>query len=464
MPGPTSWSPVEESAGATGSVSPASPGGGILQFARSGGRIQFRLRRGAWHSLRSSQITKVMTPEDRNLAGSDVEPRRLGHVPGFDGIRGIGVLIVFVSHMFVILPLPTFIVIPGGTVSLDAFFVLSGFLITTLLLREQQRSGRIGIGAFYRRRVVRLVPALAAVVLAMSVFALLTHTWSSQYPASILSVSFYYSNYFVAASPNAYCGNLAPGFGHLWSLSFEEQFYLLWPWITIALLTIRMRLRTVVAILLVLIAIVAIHRDLSYHGVQSWCAVFHRTDTRADSILWGALAAHLWVRDREPKKGLVIAGWLAAAFLAACLPFGGITGPFLYRGGLVAIDVACAVLILAVVDGRWGGRWLFELKPLVALGVVSYGFYLWHFPVFFGVRHFDAHWPYAVRVIVATVITFALTLFSWFVIERPLMRWQRRREAGRPDGADLDRSRKAPGRSGAAEVVDDGASPPGLSS
>jgi len=384
----------------------------------------------------------------------EVQPRRLGQVAGFDGIRGVGVLIVFISHMFVILPLPTFIVIPGGTVSLDAFFVLSGFLITTLLLTEQLRSGKIGLLAFYRRRVMRLVPALFIVVIAMSVFAWLTHTWSSQYPPSILSIVFYYSNYYAASSPNAFCGNLAPGFGHLWSLSFEEQFYFLWPWVTIALLSVRMRLRTVITILLVLIVIVAIHRDLAYQGPQSWCAVFHRTDTRADSILWGALVAHLWVRRKEPTRGLVVAGWIAAVFLLACLPFGGITGPFLYRGGLVAIDVACAVMILAVVDGRWGGRWLFELKPLVALGIVSYGFYLWHFPVFFGVRHFDTHWPYAWRVIVATVVTLCLTLLSWFFIEQPIMRWKDRLEAKRRVTAGGGAAQRAVGPVGDGKTVD----------
>jgi len=356
-------------------------------------------------------------------------PRRLGRVVAFDGIRGLGVLIVFISHFFVILPLPTFIVIPGGTVSLDMFFVLSGFLITALLLQEQQKTGGVGLFNFFRRRVFRLVPALLVVLAAVGLFAWLTRTWNSQYESSMFSVGFYYSNYFAAASPNAFCGNLAPGLGHLWSLSFEEQFYLLWPFVTIAVLSIRMRLRTVVIILLGLITLVAAHRYLLYHGPQSWCADFHRTDTRADAILWGALVAHFWVRGREPQRGMAVATWIAALFLLGCLPFGGITGPFLYRGGLVAIDVACAVVVLGVVNGRWRGKWLLERRPLVILGIVSYGFYLWHFPVFFAVRHFDSHWNYVVRVIVATLVTVGLTAASWFFVEQPMMRWKDRMEA-----------------------------------
>jgi peptidoglycan/LPS O-acetylase OafA/YrhL len=360
--------------------------------------------------------------------------RSLGQVRGFDGLRGVGVLIVVSSHLEVILPIPTLLVIPGGTVSLDLFFVLSGFLITTLLLREQARYGRIGKFAFYRRRVLRLLPALLVVIVAIILFASLTHTWAKTEVQSILSVSFYYSNYYVAASPNAYCANLAPGFQHLWSLSFEEQFYFVWPWVTIALLSIRTRLRTVVIVLLSLITLVAVHRALSYNGIGSWCSLFHRTDTRADSILWGALLAHVWVRGREPKHGVRIAAWIAAAFLVICMPFADLTGPFLYRGGLVAIDVACAVLILAILDGRWIGRHLFELKPFVALGLVSYAFYLWHLPVFYGVRYFDLQWNDVIRVVVAYAVTLLLTLLSWFLLERPMMRWKDRLEGRRHTG------------------------------
>ena len=111
-----------------------------------------------------------------------------------------------------------------------------------------------------------------------------------------------------------------------------------------------------------------------------------------------------------------------------CLPLSDLMGPFLYRGGLVGIDLACAILILAIVDGRWIGRWLFELKPFVALGLVSYGFYLWHLPVFYAVRYFDPHWNDVVRVVVAMAGTLALTLLSWFLLEKPMMNWKNRLE------------------------------------
>jgi peptidoglycan/LPS O-acetylase OafA/YrhL len=214
-------------------------------------------------------------------------------------------------------------------------------------------------------------------------------------------------------------------------LSFEEQFYFLWPWITILLLSVRMRLRTVMIILLSLITVVGIYRYVSYEESHRWWSIFLRTDTRADSILWGCLLAHVWIRRREPTRGLVVAGWIALAFLLACLPFMKEEGPWLYWGGFTAIDFACAVLILAILDGRWAARHFFEFKPLVALGIVSYSFYLWHLPVFFAIRFFDPHWNYVLRVVVALAVTLTLTLLSWFLLERPLMRWGKRLEAKR---------------------------------
>ena len=359
------------------------------------------------------------------------QPRSFGQVRGFDGMRGVAVIIVFVAHMDVILPIPTLLVIPGATVSLNSFFVLSGFLITSLLLKEQQRRGRIGIWPFYRRRILRLLPALYVVVLANALFAYFSHQWLPTEWRSIFSVLFYYSNYYSASAAGPFSPKLASGFQHLWSLSFEEQFYLLWPWITIAVLTIRTRLRTVVIVLLASITVIAVRRYILYEDTHRWWSLFYRTDTRADSILWGTLLAHIWMRGREPKRGIVIAGWVAAAFLLACLPFATQEGPFVYWGGFIGIDVACAVLILALLDGRWGGRHLFNLKPFVGLGMVSYGFYLWHLPVFFAVRFFDPHWNDVVRVVVAVAVTLTLTLSSWFLLERPLMNWSRRLEQAR---------------------------------
>ena len=376
-------------------------------------------------------MTTASEKNQPDTGSPQAAPRSFGQVPSWDGLRGVAVLIVFVAHMDVILPIPTLLVIPGATVSLDSFFVLSGFLITALLLREQGTIGTIGVGAFYRRRVLRLLPALYAMVLVNALFAYVTNQWGHTETPSILSVLFYYANYYSASASGPLSPKLAPGFQHLWSLSFEEQFYLIWPWVTIVALTIRTRLRTVVIVLLSLIAFIAVRRGILFEDTHRWWSLFYRTDIRADSILWGALLAHLWVRGKDPKRGMRIAPWFAAAFLVACLPIATQYGAFVYAGGFTAIDISCGILILALLNGNWPGRRFFELKPFVALGIVSYAFYLWHLPVFFAVRYFDTHWPDWVRVVVATVVTLGFTTLSWFLIERPLMRWNRKLEARR---------------------------------
>jgi peptidoglycan/LPS O-acetylase OafA/YrhL len=354
------------------------------------------------------------------------EVRRLGREPGLDGLRAVAVLIVFASHVEAFLPLSTLLVVPGGTVGLDPFFILSGFLITALLLKEQSQYGTIMRWNFYKRRMVRLFPPLFFLLIANVAIAVALNAWSRQELNSLLSVTFYYSNYYQASSKSLFCSNLSPGYEHLWSLSFEEQFYLIWPWIVIFFLTIKRSLRTVTIVILGTIAVIGIHRGLGYYGPQSWCYEFHATQDRADALLWGCLAAHLWVRGREPTKWIRILVWPAALLLLACLPFTDLTGPFLYRGGFDAIDLSSAIILLAVLGGTWSGRKIFEWKPLAKLGLIAYAFYLWHVTIFDEIGRIDNGWNYELRVLVAFSWTLTMALISWFLLERPLQRWVHR--------------------------------------
>ena len=350
----------------------------------------------------------------------------LGRVPGLDGLRAVAVLIVFASHVEAFLPLSTLLVVPGGTVGLDPFFVLSGFLITALLLKEQARYGTIMRWSFYKRRMVRLLPPLFFLLVANVAIAVALNAWSRQELNSLLSVTFYYSNYYQANSKSLFCSNLSPGYEHLWSLSFEEQFYLVWPWIVIFFLTIKRSIRTVTIVILGTIAVIGIHRGLGYYGPQSWCYEFHATQDRADALLWGCLAAHLWARGSEPTKLIRILIWPAVLLLLACLPFTDLTGPFLYRGGFDAIDLSSAIILLAIMGGTWAGIRFFEWKPLAKLGLIAYAFYLWHVTIFDEIRRIDTGWSYELRVVVAFSWTLTMALISWFLLERPLQRWVHR--------------------------------------
>ena len=226
----------------------------------------------------SSVVTGPLTnPTTGSTDKGKTAVRVLGRSPALDGLRAVAVLIVFASHVEAFLPLATLLVVPGGTVGLDPFFVLSGFLITALLLKEQSQYGTIRRWAFYKRRIVRLLPPLFFLLVANVIFALAINAWSRQQVESLVSVIFYYSNYYQAKSPNLFCANLATGYEHLWSLSFEEQFYLIWPWIVIGVLTINRSIRTVAITILGTIAVIGIHRALAYHSVANWCYLFHAT-------------------------------------------------------------------------------------------------------------------------------------------------------------------------------------------
>ena len=152
----------------------------------------------------------------------------------------------------------------------------------------------------------------------------------------------------------------------------------------------------------------------------------------------GCLAAHLWVRCREPEKLIKILVWPAAIFLIACLPFSNFTGPFLYWGGFDAIDFSSAVILLALMGGAWAGRRLFEWTPLVKLGLIAYAFYLWHVTIFFIIARIDNGWNDVLRVVVGFGWTLGMALLSWFLLERPLQRWVHRtqprmKKEGAPD-------------------------------
>ena len=358
-------------------------------------------------------------------------PRRLGRIVAFDGFRGVMILIVVVGHMSLLIPGHGLLLLPGTTVGLDGFFVLSGFLITALLLKEQRGTGSIKLGGFYQRRALRLLPALIGLLLAHALYAYLTDLPGGVERSSLVSVLFYFSNYKLALGhPQLFLGGapFADGMRHLWSLAVEEQFYLVWPLVVVLFLGGRRSLRTVVIVLVTAIAAITIYRWHGWNGPRSYYGLFVRTDYRADAMLWGALLAHLWVRYREPTRWVRLAAWPAVVFLAYWMAFVPETRPYLYKGGLTLIDFASAILILAVLQGQWVGARVFTWRPIVLLGTVSYGVYLWHLPVYSVVARYGTNWPWPVRVTLALLLTTSFALLSWFLLERPALRQKQRIE------------------------------------
>jgi peptidoglycan/LPS O-acetylase OafA/YrhL len=218
---------------------------------------------------------------------------------------------------------------------------------------------------------------------------------------------------------------VAPGFEHVWSLSVEEQFYLLWPLVTVAILTYRRSTAFIVGCFVAAVAAIVVWRIHVWVPNTSFFAVpkFHyRTDMRADAILIGALTAHLWTRRKTPTAGLRVMATVALAFIVVCLFQVRENSNFLYDGGFVLIAVATSLIILAVVDGRWFFGRMFDWAPLRAVGRVSYGLYLWHLPVFVAVARYTVGWPAWLRTSIAIATTAICTVASYYFVERPFLR------------------------------------------
>jgi peptidoglycan/LPS O-acetylase OafA/YrhL len=370
----------------------------------------------------------------------------LGRIDALDGLRAVFVLLVLGFHAFrtlipSTLPGSAHVASPvgGGFLGVDLFFVLSGFLITTLLLQEEQRTrGKIRLWLFYRRRALRLLPALVAVVVAYSMYSWLTGEETHAVRGSILPVLFYYGNWAQVAGASH---SFAKGLTHTWSLSVEEQFYVVWPIITLFALSFRRKLATVTAVLCLLLLAVALHRwNMFDQHPASKLDIYSRTDTRCDGLIVGALLAHWRIRGRAPRRGVSIAAWASTIFLAYCVGRIPPASDFYIDGGFTLVAIAGAIVILAAVNSDWSARRFLSARLPVAIGVVSYGIYLWHFPIFIAVQYFGPRWAVATRVTAAGLGTAFVTWLSWRFIERPFLELKQRLDS-RPPALQLGAAR-----------------------
>jgi peptidoglycan/LPS O-acetylase OafA/YrhL len=346
---------------------------------------------------------------------------RIGHVAGLDGLRGLAVAAVLLYHGGLV---------AGGFLGVEVFFVISGYLITLILLDEWQHGARIDVTAFWIRRARRLWPASFTVILGTLAFAtlFLPHELFSLRGAALaglLSVSNWYSilahqSYFEAVGR-------PPLLRHLWSLAIEAQFYAFWPLLLVLGLRFwRGRLQP--------LALGVIALGLASAGAMAWLyqpdadpsRVYYGTDTRASGLLLGAalaLAFPAWWRRVRPA--VVDAVGIAAVFGLGCVcilmnEF----EPLLYRGGFVLVDVLTATTIAAAVHGRGRiGRRVLDTQPLRWIGARSYGIYLWHWPVFMVTRpQLDVRldgWP---LLILRLILVGALAELSYRFVEMPFRR------------------------------------------
>ena len=319
----------------------------------------------------------AVDPEAAPAGLEHAREERLGYRPALDGLRAVAILSVMAGHTWGWL-------LPGGFVGVDIFFVLSGFLITTLLLEERERTGRISLRLFYARRALRLLPALAALVVAVVIWILLTSPTPLREATihGLPAVVFYVSNLVWGL----WHVNLGL-FGHTWSLSLEEQFYVMWPAVLLALLSFRRGARSILTLCLLAIAAAMIlrweisRRNMTEDGLR------RLTNLRIDVLLVGCAlalaAARGWLaripRWLAPVAVLVSVGVLV--FFAAFVPRG-FNDPRFYRGGFTLIAIATAVLIAGIVHIPSRPLiWVLSLPVMVWIGRISYALYLWHTPI-----------------------------------------------------------------------------------
>ncbi|GAA4616558.1 acyltransferase [Actinoallomurus liliacearum] len=345
----------------------------------------------------------------------------MSHIPAVDGLRALAVLAVIAYHFG--LPLH------GGFLGVDLFFVISGYVITRLLLAERARTGTTRLAVFWGRRARRLFPAVLAVLVAVQVWMHLgagtpmRHTVNSQTLAALV----YGSNWYSIFAEVGYWGmpvDRAP-LNHLWSLAVEEQYYLVWPLVFVVLMgTVgSRRVLACAALLCAGCAYTAMHLlflpgapDRAYLG----------TDCRAGGLALGALLAVLStspavVDRRLPARVTAPAGVLAGVCLACLWSTANLNDRGLYTWQLAVAGAAAATLIGSLVLTPEGlPARVMGSRPLVAIGKVSYSLYLWHWPIWVFLAAERPQWPAAERVIVAAIATAVVATASYHMVENPL--------------------------------------------
>jgi peptidoglycan/LPS O-acetylase OafA/YrhL len=357
--------------------------------------------------------------------GTRADASHYGYQPALDGVRAFavgGVLLYHASQSWAL----------GGFLGVDAFFVLSGFLITTLLVTEWGGRGRIDLGAFWVRRARRLLPALVLVILGIVAYAAIFAAPGEV--EKIRSDGFatigYVANWkFIFAGQSYFDQFTQPSpFRHMWSLAIEEQFYLLWPLIVFGILRVTRSVRALLGAAVAMLVGSAVLMAVLYQPGHDPSRVYYGTDTRAQSLLMGAIAGilvfrHGPIRSRAAQvllKVLAVAGAAYTLWLWSNLSE---RSDSLYRGGFTLASISVVIVIVSVTQPDRGllGRAL-SWYPLRWIGMISYGLYLWHWPIYLTITRTRTGLEGNALLAARLATTFAFATASYYLVERPIRR------------------------------------------
>ncbi len=350
--------------------------------------------------------------------------QRLGsaRIPALDGLRGLAVFAVLAFH-------GGLSVATGGFLGVSAFFTLSGFLITTLLLLEWEGRGRIALGHFWARRARRLLPAALLALLGIAAYGAFVATGhqAGRIGGDGISAMFYVANWRFVLGDQSYAALFSSPspVQHFWSLAIEEQFYLVFPLVAIAALTLTHTRVGFRRVLYVLVAISIALGWILWSPGHDPSRVYYGTDTRAAEVLVGAILATVVAgrrrrsRIRGRRVAKHIAGVGALVVLATLWIVADQSDGWLYHGGLALHAVLTAFVIAAAVQPG-PVAWLLERRPLRALGIISYGVYLFHWPIFLWLDEARVGFGGVALFLVRSTVTVAVAVVSYRFVEQPI--------------------------------------------
>jgi peptidoglycan/LPS O-acetylase OafA/YrhL len=364
-----------------------------------------------------SDPAALAIPRTINPVNQSVSTRP--HLPGLDGLRALAVIGVLAFHDNRL---------NGGFLGVDLFFALSGFLITTLLIDELQRTNTVDLIGFWGRRLRRLLPAVMVLLVVVVVFFRLfadTGQWIIA-RSDVVWSQFYLANWHQIYSGSGYWDAFAApsAFEHLWSLAIEEQFYLVWPVLVIVAWRIGrargLAALTSIGIVASFVAMLAI-----YSGGDP-TRVYMGTDTRSFSLLCGAFVAlppvRQFITTGIQKFRTIASGLTVVLVFVLGLMWFTVDGQseWLFRGGLFAHSIASALLAILVASSSSKFSLVFSWQPLAYIGRLSYALYLWHWPVFIFCTSERLDVSGLALTAIRLAITFALSIASYFLIEQPI--------------------------------------------
>ena len=362
-------------------------------------------------------------------------------MPALDGLRAVAVLLVIGVHSIWIFPgLEPYLT--GGFLGVDIFFVLSGFLIASILLNEFDETENISLRNFYARRFLRLMPAYWVHLFVLYAFGFLLFAKDDvdrlYANDNFIFALLYLTNWHAALNGGATTNLLGP----TWTLAVEEQFYLLWPGILLLMLR-RFSRKSIMIVTGSGIFLSAFFRAVRCEGPQSVDLLYYSFDSRADALLVGCLLGQIvcwglvprgWFRSQWTRLLLIIS--VGTIAIIPSFTYASNRTPFLYLGGFTIFAIAVAVLILwlATETETFPNR-ILSSKGMVWVGKISYPLYLWHLAAIGFVRPSDLS-PLA-KLAVAVALSFGLAAMSYYLVEKPFLKLKKRFSAGRSTGVDL---------------------------